>query len=313
MLTRTLTTIALTLAFLSTPLMAVTVLVNVPSVPFEGHATYPAYDFLGVHSNSEENVLCLTYEFQGVGPLPSDGGHFLQLEDDEGGGPDWVMSSLYSWDGHISTMSLKTTCTGYKTTIPVSSEEHTHKFRVSVTMDLGSSPRTADWEVIDTEGTIVQTHSWDSVSCSGDPDQPMAFDRIVIEQQKLGRTPIPQISNLLLVSKTQAELNLGIGIGPQGPQGKQGPDGPPGVAGAGGLMQNWIRRRRCECGAARQSARQRHDSGTYNTSFHSLAPFALLRNDFCSQTHVFCPAVAPTTTWNHIMSNLNSRREYKGV
>ena len=84
-------------------------------------------------------------------------------------------------------------------------------------------------------------------------------------------------------------------------------------AGAGGLMQNWIRRRRCECGAARQSARQRHDSGTYNTSFHSLAPFALLRNDFCSQTHVFCPPVAPTTTWNHIMSNLNSRREYKGV
>ena len=58
---------------------------------------------------------------------------------------------------------------------------------------------------------------------------------------------------------------------------------------AGGLMQNGIRRRRCEYGAARQSARQRHDSGTYNTSLHSHAPLALLRNDFCAQARVVLP------------------------
>jgi hypothetical protein len=36
-------------------------------------------------------------------------------------------------------------------------------------------------------------------------------------------------------------------------------------------MQNRIRRRRRECCGARHGARQRHDSDTYNTLFHSHA------------------------------------------
>ncbi len=255
MLTRKLTTtlgaLALAFAFLTTTSMAVTVLVDhADALAWEGHATYPGFDFDPVTAESDENILHAEFDVSIAGL--TDGGIFSRWMDAgwNVGNNEWMnMFTWYAWD---PSMGLGATIWSaqWKNNGATDATQKTHTWHCSATIDLGSTPKTHNITASDTEGDGEYSFAWTSDdSRVNDNSQPTSIGYIQWElQSAIGSEPPPTVSNVLVVSFSNDEKsswraiadlqsqidNIQLTPGPQGPQGKAGADGAAGTNGSAG-------------------------------------------------------------------------------
>ena len=249
---------ALSLAFvcLTTPLMAVTVLVeHSDALAWEGRATYPGFSFDPVTAESDENILHAEFDVSIAGL--TDGGIFSRWLDapwSQGNHESLNMFVWYSWDPGMALGATAWSPT-HRLYGATDATQKTHTWHCSATLDMGSDPKTHSITVSDTEGDGEYSFTWTSNDIE-DGSKPDVVSYIEWELQSAkAHEGHPIVDNVLVVKYKSTEAgtwrsdivtanainnlqsqidNIQLTPGPQGPQGKAGADGTAGADGAAG-------------------------------------------------------------------------------
>ena len=186
--------------------MAVTVLVDhSDALAWEGHATYPGFDFDPVTAQSDENILHAEFDVSIAGI--SDGGIFSRWLDApwNQGNNEWMnMFSWYAWDPVMALGSTIWSPT-HRLLGNTDATQKTHTWHCSATLDLGSTPKTHSITVSDTEGDGEYSFTWTSNDIE-DGSNPTSIGYIEWElQSAIGSEPHPAVNNVLVVSFSNDE------------------------------------------------------------------------------------------------------------
>jgi hypothetical protein len=227
---------ALALAFicLTTPLMAVTVLVeHSDALAWEGHATYPGFAFAPVTPESDENILHAEFDVNIAGL--TDGGIFSRWLDAawNEGNNEWMnMFNWYAWDP-VMVLGATIWSPTHRLKGNTDATQKTHTWHCSATLDMGSTPKTHSITVSDTEGDGEYSFTWTSNDIE-DGSKATSIGYIQWElQSAIGSEPPPTVNNVLVVKYAsdetgtwRAEPEVVALVGPQDPAGAAAPRGP---------------------------------------------------------------------------------------